>query len=370
MTKCKTVSEFQRSKVPTGSRSETLKLWNSGTLQLWLFGSFFLLTSCSHYQPKTAFATVLTPVAPDYSEESAWAALPTRKDLADSVAYAGLRDLQAGSKADVFYVHPTTYTYSFRNARLWNAPVDDVKLNEKTDGSAILYQSSIFNGTGRIFAPRYRQAHYYCYFAKDKTSAVAAFKVAYSDVRAAFEYYLKYYNNGRPFIIAGHSQGTNHAEALIKEFIDGKPLQKQLIAAYLIGMPVAKNAFQNIPPCQTPEETGCFCSWRTFQRGYDPPGFLNDTALAVTNPLTWRTDFQYAPDTLNQGAILRNFTKVIPALCDAQVHEGILWTTKPKFPGSFLYTSKNFHIADMNFYYLNIRQNAELRTAHYFSVEH
>lgn len=362
MAKCMTVSEIQSYKVPTGFRSETLKLL--------IFGSLFLLSSCSHYQPKTAFVTALTPVAPDYSQESAWAALPMRKDLADSIAYAELRDLQASSKADVFYLHPTTYTYGFRNARLWNAPVDNVKLNEKTDGSAILYQSSIFNGTGRIFAPRYRQAHYHSYFAKDKESAAASFKVAYSDVRAAFEYYLKYYNNGRPFIIAGHSQGTNHAEALIKEFIDGKPLQKQLIAAYLIGMPIAKNTFQQIPPCQSPEETGCFCSWRTFQRGYDPPGFLNNTDLAVTNPLTWRTDFLYAPDTLNQGAILRNFTKVMPKLCDAQVHEGILWTTKPKFPGSFLFTSKNFHIADMNFYYLNIRQNAELRAAHYFSVEH
>lgn len=342
---------------------QTLKLCISGTLLL-------LLSACSHYQPKTAFATELTPAAPDYSQESAWAALPERKDLADSVSIPGLKDMQASAKVDVFYLHPTTYTYSFRGARLWNAPVDDEKLNAKTDGSAILYQSSIFNSTGRIFAPRYRQAHYYSYFTNDKQSAIAAFKIAYSDVRAAFEYYLKHYNNGRPFIIASHSQGTNHAEALIKEFIDGKPLQKQFVAAYLVGMPIEKNAFQHIPPCDAPDETGCFCSWRTFQRGYEPHGFPNDTTLAVTNPLTWHMDTDNAPDSLNQGAILRNFTKVMPGLCDAQVHEGVLWTTKPKFPGSFLYTSKNFHIADMNFYYLNIRQNAALRTAAYLEKWH
>ena len=53
------------------------------------------------------------------------------------------------------------------------------------------------------------------------------------DVKAAFQYYLEHYNNGRPIIIASHSQGTTHAKRLLKEFFDGTALQHQLVAAYL-----------------------------------------------------------------------------------------------------------------------------------------
>ena len=63
----------------------------------------------------------------------------------------------------------------------------------------------------------------------------AAFELAYSDVLRAFDYYLAHENHGRPFILASHSQGSLHALRLIQERLAGKPLQKQLVAAYLIG---------------------------------------------------------------------------------------------------------------------------------------
>ncbi|HMQ90554.1 MAG TPA: hypothetical protein PKB07_23295, partial [Flavilitoribacter sp.] len=57
------------------------------------------------------------------------------------------------------------------------------------------------------------------------------------------------------------------------------------------------------------------------------------------------------------------FSRVIPEVTDAQIHEGILWASKPKFPGSFLITRKNYHIGDYNLYYLNVRENAAERVA-------
>ena len=81
----------------------------------------------------------------------------------------------------------------------WNASIEDRKLNDKTDGSTILYQASIFNGAGKVYAPRYRQAHLHAYFTnKRKGEAQKAFELAYADVKAAFEYYLQHYNQGRP----------------------------------------------------------------------------------------------------------------------------------------------------------------------------
>ena len=84
--------------------------------------------------------------------------------------------------------------------------------------------------------------------------------------------------------------------------------------------------------------------------------------MAVTNPLTWTTTNTPADKTLNKGSVLRNFEKSFKLnLVDAEVHDGVLWANKPKFRGSFFITFKNYHIADLNFYYVNIRENAILR---------
>src|SRR5512139_1181819 len=90
----------------------------------------------------------------------------------------------------------------------------------------------------RIYAPRFREAHISNYFTKDTIAALKAFDLAFQDVKKAFEYYLNNYNHGRPIIIASHSQGTTHALRLLKEYFEDKPLYNQLVAAYLVGMPI------------------------------------------------------------------------------------------------------------------------------------
>jgi len=207
------------------------------------------------------------------------------------------------------------------------------------------------------------------YYTKDTASAKQAFDIAYQDVKSAFEFYLKNYNpkntvsgKRRPIIIAAHSQGTTHAGRLIQEFFDGKNLQKDLVAAYLIGMPVPEDYFKNIKVCETRTETNCFCTWRTWKYGHFPKKHIRNNNIAVTNPLTWTTDSTPASKELNEGTVLRKFEKsFMTNLVDAQVQDGILWAHKPKFPGSIFITFKNYHIADLNFYYLNVRKNAKER---------
>lgn len=154
----------------------------------------------------------------DYGLLSSWAAHPWKQDPSDSVPQPLRKDYHADSSVDIFFIHPTTYTNPEKQFG-WNAPVDDTALNNKTDQTTILYQASIFNEAGRVFAPRYRQANLDAYFTEDTVAAMAAFDRAYEDVKAAFQYYLEHYNNGRPIIIASHSQGTTHAKRLLKEFL-------------------------------------------------------------------------------------------------------------------------------------------------------
>jgi len=325
--------------------------------------SFFI--SCNVH-PKNEYLPTRIPNAPDYSQEVNWAALPDRKDLADSLPSILMKDIQLNAEVDVFFIHPTTYTNK-KGYDNWNGPVDDPKLNDRTDESTILYQASIFNGVGKVYAPRYRQAHIYSYFTKrDTVAASQAFELAYADVRRAFQYYLEHYNEGRPILLATHSQGTTHGIRLVKEFFDGQPLQKQLVAAYLVGIPVFRNDFQQISPCQIQEETGCFCSWRTFKRFHEPRKYVPlGSGIAVTNPLSWTTGTELIPKSENRGAVLSNFERVFPNLANAQINNGILWADKPKFPWSFLITRRNYHIGDFNFYYMNVRENAQLRVKNY-----
>lgn len=339
----------------------------------YLFLSLFMLLLFANCKsvfitPKGDFNQAKAATAPDYSKARYWAALPTKKDEADKTP-KGEVDEQASAKVDVFFLHPTIYTGEEGDDQ-WNGPVNDPALNKRVDESTIRFQASIFNGAGKVYAPRYRQAHINAYYTEDKVQAKKVFDLAYADIKAAFEYYLANYNNGRPIIIASHSQGTTHSRQLVKEFFDGTELQKQFVAGYLVGIPVLKDEFDNIPVCQSPTETGCFVSWRTFKTDYNPPGFTSEK-IAVVNPLSWTTDDKKIPKSQNRGGILRKIDKVYPELASAQIvsDKGILWTDKPKFFWSFLLKTSNYHIADFNFYYRNVRQNAQARAAAFLAKQ-
>jgi hypothetical protein len=243
-----------------------------------------------------------------------------------------------------------------------NGRIDDADLNQKTDLSPILYQASAFNQRSRIFAPRYRQAHIAMYYEKDSAKKYAAFDLAYKDIKNAFIYYLEHYNQGRPIIIASHSQGTTHSTRLLKEFFDGKPLAKQLVCAYLIGMGVKKNQYEKISVCNDPLQTGCFVSWRTYRNDFKD-SIINrtDSSIAVVNPITWSTTNEIIGREKQQGAVLYNFNKLYQHTQGAQVEGNALWVSHPRFPGSFLYNKKNYHAGDINLFYVDIRKDVSRR---------
>ena len=302
-------------------------------------------------------------IKPDYSNLYYWASHPYKKDNADSIPFDLIKQTHFDSAVDVFFIHPTTYTSEeFYN---YNASINDSVLNKKTDESTILFQASVFNESCRIFAPRYRQAHINCFYMDDKNS-VGYFDTAYNDIKNAFEYYLKNFNHNRPIIIASHSQGTKHAGRLLKEFFEDKPLYKNLVCAYIIGMPVPENYFKKIPPCKDSTETGCFVAWRTFKKGYYPAFVKNEKFKSiVTNPLSWTLDQTYVSKKCNKGGVLRFFNSVNKKVVSAQIKGNILWTCKPDIFGKIFILKKNYHIGDINLFYVNIRENVKQRINHY-----
>lgn len=307
------------------------------------------------------------PSPPDYSQLAYWVAHPEQKDMADVVPGRGeLVDYQASAEVDVFFIYPTIHSKKQQKNAPWFADVTDEKLNKRIANSTIKNQATVFNSSCKVYAPLYRQAHLAVYYQDSLALKVEALEFAYGDVREAFRYYMKHWNDGRPVVIASHSQGTTHAVKLLREFFDEKPLADQLVAAYLVGMPLSRGSFNALPICESAEETGCWVSWNTFLSGYYPPnhGFWYNDALSV-NPLSWKTDSTHISFGANKGGVLRNYKKLVQGVSDAKNQDGMLWIHKPRFFGNFLLNWQSFHKVDYNLFYMNIRENVEQRVEHY-----
>lgn len=347
-------------------------------LLLWLaiaIVPLLLLQSCSSskYPMESYVPPATADSIPNYSSLYYWAAHPYKKDLADSTPKPFAHEKTDTSVA-VFFIHPTTYTDAAAvegkpySMQYWNASVNDAALNAKTDYSSMLNQASVFNRFD-VYAPRYRQAHIRSFYLNDST-ATSFFDTAYADIERAFMFFVQTIGN-KPFIIASHSQGTLHAGRLLKAQVERKPIQKRLVAAYIIGLPVPEQYFSSLPACTTPNQTGCFVSWRTIKKGHVPEFVQREKFKAVVvNPLTWTMDTLPVPRSQSKGAVLYKFNHPKPRNVATQIQGNILWSSKPRFLGNWFFTTKNYHIGDINLFWKDIRDNAMDRVKAYQQQAH
>lgn len=332
-----------------------------------LGASLLLACGCGFNKvPKHAYSEQGCPAAPDYADLDSWAAHPAKQDMADLSPRPDVKDGQSEAQVDVFFVHPTTLW----GTQDWNGDLRDAKLNARTDRTTIKHQASIFNGVGRVYAPRYRQMILGGFFSKeDPQSASAAFHIAYADVKAAFEHYLAHENGGRPIVIAAHSQGTAHAIHLLRDFFDGQQLQERLVAAYIPGWPVPQDTFRTIAPCGAADQNGCFVSWCSYEWGTQPKSPDWYAEATCVNPITWRLDTLAAPISAHKGIVMGGYDAITPEKVSAKVDGHILWVTRPKVKGAGIIRSNNFHIADYNLFWLDVRENAALRAKAFLQGE-
>ncbi|WP_207497142.1 DUF3089 domain-containing protein [Aridibaculum aurantiacum] len=303
--------------------------------------------------------------APDYSNLKYWASHPRKRDTGDSIP-SFLKNEKRDTLADVFFLHPTTYTQRMEEGK-WNADVNDEWLNLHTDNRTILNQATIFNGSCRVFAPRYRQVHLRTFFTFNNPAAATAFDVAYEDLKQAFLYYLQHHNNGRPILIAAHSQGSLHAIRLLKEFFDGKPLQKQLVCAYVVGWQIKPTDLKTIPLGQSADATGCIVGWRAYKKGTSD--FLVQTENGngmVVNPLTWTTLDAWAPASLHKGMVDKRFNSLAPVTISAGIDPKLkILGVEVSGSAEGIGSNTNYHVADYNLFYMNVRENVKTRVDAY-----
>ena len=228
-----------------------------------------------------AIAQTPAPAAPDYSKDASWLCLPGRTDIcstplpttelnADGYGSTGQSTVAKDPPLDCFYVYPTVSRDQGLNS----------DLNISEEKGAAFVQFARFAGMCRTFAPIYRQM---------TLGAVAVFSaggdireaaaLAYRDVSAAWRNYLATRNDGRPFVLIGHSQGSVMLQMLIAREIENNPavaarMKLAVIPGFNVIVPQGKlvgGTFKKTPLCSRPGETGCIISYVSFREKNVPP---------------------------------------------------------------------------------------------------
>ena len=255
----------------------------------------------NNIKPINSFENTDHPLTPDYSNLNNWAAYPDKDAQQFYVPNSSFTINKANNDVDVFYIHPTGFF-----EKTWNSFMEKDRATYERTEMMLGNQVSAFNDSCNIYAPEYRQATYYSYFATD-SDGMKAHDLAFDDILSSFNYYIENFNNNKPFIIMGHSQGALHAQRLISKYIQGTDLQKRMICAYVIGYIIPEkhyaDLFPLIPKSTSAEDINCLISWSTVTEGFKrqrertifwkPAGWsveYMDQKIFSTNPFSWTND--------------------------------------------------------------------------------
>ena len=220
---------------------------------------------------------------------------------------------------------------------------------------------TLVSGRLNFISPYYRQCSLQS-FENDSLKA-ARLPLPLEDVRRAFRYYLKHLNGGRPFILAGYSQGAYIMLELLKEMDD--VTYKRMIAAYAIGITI-RESHPHIVPAKGADDTGvtiCYNSVRDTScamRGWEKSN-------VVINPVNWHTDSTVAT-LITEPSPLQPVTdqKKDTMNVSLDISTGLLIVKGFKaqdYVLPFIGKQGNYHSREIWLYREQLRENMTLRTS-------
>ncbi|HEY5532772.1 MAG TPA: DUF3089 domain-containing protein [Candidatus Anoxymicrobiaceae bacterium] len=352
-----------------------MKKFRMGVVLVAVGCMFALIAGCgsSSKSGKTTTASSTpssTSQTPDYSKSANWLALPSSK--------------AAKKKVDVFFLYPTVYQQSSPSDPMVCA-INNPQMQSGAK-AAFSRDATVFEPLADIYAPWYQQAAIAVLdLPLDQQQSIVG-GVPTSDAVAAFDYYIKHYNHGRPFILAAHSQGSNIMINLMAEYMKKNPkVYKRMIAAYIPGYSITPQYLSQNPElrfAEGPDDTGVIISYNTTSPAPQVPDPVVLPGAMVINPITWTRSETLATAAQNLGGIAigsdeypvmdaqGNPQKVLN-YADAQVNTAkgtlICSTANPGqlAPGNQLVGAGIYHTFDIPFYYFDLRANAANRIARY-----
>lgn len=289
--------------------------------------------------------------------------------MAENWAYHGVGE---GKDADVFLVCPTV---DMKDE--WNMSLDDEETKADFLG-ALNMERGIYEDSARLYAPYYRQAAMKVY-ELEETEREPYLDTAYGDVSAAFSYYLENYNQDRPVILAGFSQGADMCYRLMMEYFGDEKLSDRLVAVYAIGWALTDDMTAKYPQLKAASgetDTGVVISFECEADSVGSTFIIPEGTKALSiNPLNWRTDGTLAAKEENAGACFTDYDGNIvteaPALCGGYIDadRGVLKVTdirKEDYPAVIPELPDGaYHIYDYQFFYRNLQENVKVRLDRY-----
>lgn len=294
---------------------------------------------------------------PDYSLGTMWFDVP-----ADTLM-----------EADVFYIAPTCiWDWEDTDGKTYHhMDVDNPEQRGRVDGS-IRLAYALFGQYCRFYAPYYRQVTMESWMVVHEETE-RRYAVAHKDVVRAFDYYMTHHNAGRPFILAGHSQGAKAVIELLKHTLT--PQQREnMVAAYAFGFAVSQQELEQYPilrPARDSMDCGVLVCYNSISTPEAASSLFRDNAVCI-NPLNWRTDTTYAPAERHIGAVFFDakggadtLRHRIGARIDEATHTLIvdgLDEASYYIPSiGKLFPKGNYHVQELNLYFLNVQQNIAQR---------
>lgn len=309
------------------------------------------------------------PVSPvtDYSNPGNWLNIPSQDTFG----------------IDIFYLYPTAYKKGANSGDTNICAIDNSTMR-KGALSAYNRTATAFETVGNIYAPFYRQADAQYIFSLPADSAQMVIgDIPASDAIAAFDYYLKNYNKGRPFILAGHSQGSNILLFLLSDYLRNNPAYERMIAAYVIGYTVTDKYLSANPPlkfAEGPDDLGVIISYNTEAANAIGNPVVLPSALCI-NPILWIRGEATAETSEGLGSWMPDQTgkfKKVPQYADATISttasgaKVLVCKTANENEIAIIDSLSGFpvgvyHSFDYPFYYFNIRENAANRVNRYLN---
>lgn len=296
------------------------------------------------------------PDCPDYSKDKTWSRKPANPD----------------KPVDVFYIYPTIYPDVYPE----NMDINNKTLRDRAD-HLMTAQAGVYSSSANLFAPYYRQVTFAHLDPKADTFHDQYFRIGADDVQRAFNYYLANLSDGRPFILAGDSQGSVALLDLLRQRFHDPALQKRLVAVYLIGYSVTPDDLKTYPwlkIAQKADDTGAIITFNTQAPGASGSPVLRPGAACV-NPLSWTTGSAPADKSLNLGAVFFNDTtdaieREVPGYCGCQcdAKTGALLATPPDDLPVGHFPAGVYHKYDYALWYRNLEKNVAQRVQAYLKA--
>ncbi|MBN9669616.1 DUF3089 domain-containing protein [Roseibium aggregatum] len=289
------------------------------------------------------------PPAPDYAQAASWLDKPDDPDRFG---------------VDIFWVYPTV----LYDTSAW---LMNIERKDLIEGAAmsVASEAHAFSGQANLYAPLYRQMNLAGFnLPEAERDAIVAY--GEEDVRRAFAYYLENHNNGRPVILAAHSQGSYVLTQLLVHHWGKIGVEDRVIAGYVVGWSLTEQDLKDNPAieiCDLPHQTGCFVSYNSVAPGKQSLSPLIQPGAIVVNPLTWTRDTALAPASLNLGSTFFNedgSSETLPGFASAQIADGGLAVVAkdPKRLESRFFAKGVYHSFDYPLFFENISANVAQRT--------